>query len=125
TTETNRTLDLLSGLLPEVRPLDDAETLSFLHAGISNRRHPVNTPGTPIYLDAILADTPLTGGLEPRLGDEHLRTLTVLGFPSMTSPGILDSLNHQDLGYRWSTRFIPLDKVEATKALTRLRRQWF
>ena len=27
--------------------------------------------------------------------------------------------------YRWSTRFIALDKTEATKALTRLRRQWF
>jgi hypothetical protein len=26
-------------------------------------------PETPIYLDALLADQPLTGGLEPRLGD--------------------------------------------------------
>jgi type IV secretion/conjugal transfer VirB4 family ATPase len=125
TTETNRALDLLSGLMSEVRALDDAETLSFLHAAISSRRHRVASPETPIYLDAILADTPLTGGLEPMLGQEHLRTLTVLGFPSVTSPGILDALNHQDLAYRWSTRFLPLDKVEATRALTRLRRQWF
>jgi type IV secretion system protein VirB4 len=125
TTETNRAADLLANLMPDVRALDDTETLTFLHAAISNRRHPVAAPETPIYLDAILADTPLTGGLEPMLGDEHLRTLTVLGFPSVTSPGILDALNHQDLGYRWSTRFIPLDKVEATRALTRLRRQWF
>jgi len=125
TTETNRAFDLLSGLMPELRPLDDAETLTFLHAAVSNRRHPVRPPDTPIYLDAILADTPLTGGLEPQLGDQHLRTLTILGFPSSTTPGILDALNHQDLTYRWSTRFLPLDKVEATKALTRLRRQWF
>jgi type IV secretion system protein VirB4 len=27
--------------------------------------------------------------------------------------------------YRWVTRFIALDKTEATKALTKLRRQWF
>ena len=125
TTETNRAFDLLSGLMPELRPLDDAETLTFLHAAVSNRRHPVRPPDTPIYLDAILADTPLTGGLEPQLGDQHLRTLTILGFPSGTTAGILDALNHQDLTYRWSTRFLPLDKVEATKALTRLRRQWF
>ena len=27
--------------------------------------------------------------------------------------------------YRWVTRLIPLDKTEATRQLTKLRRQWF
>lgn len=123
--ETDRVLDLLAGFMPEVRPLDDGETLTFLHGTISDRRHAVATPETPMYLDAILADTPLVGGLEPRLGDLHVRTLTVLGFPSLSRPGILDALNHQDFGYRWVTRFIALDKTLATKTLTSLRRQWF
>jgi type IV secretion system protein VirB4 len=123
--ETDRALDLLSGFMPEVRALDDEETLTFLHATVSAKRHRVAVPETPIYLDALLADTPLAGGLEPMLGDQHLRTLTVLGFPGMSRPGILDALNHQDFGYRWVTRFIALDKTEATRALTRLRRQWF
>jgi type IV secretion/conjugal transfer VirB4 family ATPase len=123
--ETDRALDLFASFMPEVRALDDAETLTFLHGTISNRPHHVSVPETPVYLDALLVDTPLTGGLEPRLGDTHLRTLTVLGFPSMSRPGILDALNHQDFGYRWVTRFLALDKSDATKALTRLRRQWF
>ena len=123
--ETERVLDLLSGFLPEIRALDDAETLTFLHECISTKRHPVAVPETPMYLDGVLADTPLTGGLEPILGDWHLRTLTILGFPNATRPGILDALNHQDFAYRWVTRFIPLDKTMATKVLTRLRRQWF
>jgi type IV secretion system protein VirB4 len=123
--ETDRALDLLSGFMPEVRPLDDAETLTFLHGTISTRRHEVAVPETPMYLDGLLADTPLTGGLEPKLGATHLRTLTILGFPNLSRPGILDALNHQDFGYRWVTRFIALDKTDATKALTRLRRQWF
>ena len=123
--ETNRALDLLSGFMPEVRALDDEETLTFLHSAVSAKGHRVAVPETPIYLDALLADTPLTGGLEPMLGDQHLRTVTVLGFPAMSRPGILDALNHQDFGYRWVTRFIALDKAEATRALTRLRRQWF
>src|SRR3546814_7346033 len=75
--------------------------------------------------DGILADTSLVGGLEPKLGELHVRTLTVLGFPSLSRPGILDALNHQDFGYRWVTRFIALDKTLATKTLTSLRRQWF
>ncbi len=59
------------------------------------------------------------------LGERHLRTLTVLGFPNVTRPGLFDALNHLDFPYRWMTRFIALDKTEATKTLTRLRRQWF
>ena len=123
--ETNRALDLLSGFMPEVKALDDEETLTFLHGAVSEKRHRVAVPETPMYLDALLADTPLAGGLEPMLGGQHLRTVTVLGFPSMSRPGILDALNHQDFGYRWVTRFIALDKAEATRALTKLRRQWF
>ena len=123
--ETDRVLDLLAGFMPEVRPLGDSETLTFLHGAISARRHPVAVPETPMYLDGVLVDTPLSGGLEPMLGDQHLRTLTILGFPGVTRPGILDALNHQGFAYRWVTRFIPLDKTEATKTLTRLRRQWF
>ena len=123
--ETDRALDLFAGFMPEVRALDDGETLTFLHGTISTRRHAVAVPETPMYLDAILTDTPLVGGLEPMLGDQHLRTLTIMGFPNVSRPGILDALNHEDFGYRWVTRFIALDKTDATKALTKLRRQWF
>ena len=123
--ETTRAHDLLSSFMPEIQALDDEQTLTHLHAAISGKRHRVAVPETPIYLDAILADTPLTGGLEPVLGDRHLRTITLLGFPGLSRPGILDALNHQDFPYRWTTRFIALDKAEATRALVRLRRQWF
>ncbi|MEQ7874278.1 conjugal transfer protein TrbE [Sphingomonas sp. ASV193] len=123
--ETDRALDLLAGIMPEIAALDDAETLTFLHARVSNRPHPVAVPETPLYLDALLADTPLIGGLEPMLGEAHLRTITVLGFPALSRPGLLDALNHLGLPYRWTTRFIALDRTDATRALTKLRRQWF
>ena len=123
--ETDRALDLLSSLVPETGALDDDETLTFLHNLISSRRHSVQAPASPVYLDALLPDTPVVGGLEPMLGDLYLRPLTLLGFPGMSHPGILDELNRLGFAYRWSTRFITLDKTDATKVLTRLRRQWF
>lgn len=123
--ETNRVLDLLSGIMPEVHAFDDSETLTYLHGTVSTKRHRIAVPETPLYLDAILADEPLSGGIAPMLGDQHLRTLTILGFPNTTRPGILDALNHLDFSYRWMTRFIALDKTDATKTLTKLRRQWF
>lgn len=118
-------LNLIDGFVPESAWLDDGETLSYLHSTISTRRQRVRVPETPMYLDALLADEPLTGGLEPRLGQHHLRVLTVIGFPTMTWPGILDELNRLAFPYRWSTRAIMLDKSDATKLLSKIRRQWF
>jgi len=123
--ETDRAADLLAGVLPEMTALGDDETLTYLHGTISTRRHRIARPETPMYLDSVLADTPLAGGLEPMLGERHLRTLTLLGFPNATRPGLLDGLDRLGFAYRWMTRFIALDKTAAVRALTKLRRQWF
>jgi type IV secretion/conjugal transfer VirB4 family ATPase len=118
-------LQLIEGFMPESAWLDDAGTLSYLHATISTRRHRVRVPEVPMHLDALLADQPLTGGFEPRLGNAHLRVLTIIGFPSATTPGILDEMNRLAFPYRWATRAVMLDKTDATKLLTKIRRQWF
>jgi P-type conjugative transfer protein TrbJ len=124
-TETDRALELLSAILPEAEALTDAETLAYLHGTISDKPHPVAVPAIPTHLDAILTDTAFLGGVEPKLGEKHLRMLTVIGFPNTTTPGLLDALNDLGFAYRWVTRWIALDKTDATKHLTRLRRQWF
>ena len=124
-TETTRALELLSSILPEAEALDDAETLAYLHGTISDKRHPVAVPTIPTHLDAILCDTSFLGGVEPKLGRQHLRLLTVTGFPNTTTPGLLDALNDLGFAYRWTTRWIALDKIQANRQLTKLRRQWF
>lgn len=122
---TDRVLQLVEGFMPECAWLGDEETLTYLHSTISIKRHRVRVPEIPMFLDALLADQPLTGGLEPMLGAAHLRVLTIVGFPTATTPGILDDLNRLAFPYRWSTRAIMLDKTDATKLLTKIRRQWF
>ncbi|MBA8910235.1 conjugal transfer protein TrbE [Aminobacter ciceronei] len=122
---TDRILQLVDGFMPDCGWLTDPETLTYLHACVSTKGHRVRVPETPMHLDALLADQSLTGGLEPRLGDQHLRILTVVGFPTATTPGILDELNRLAFPYRWSTRAILLDKTDATRLLTKIRRQWF
>ncbi|WP_369959204.1 conjugal transfer protein TrbE [Pseudomonas benzenivorans] len=123
--ETDRFFDLLDGVMPELAWLDDSQTLTYLHGTISVHRQSVAVPEVPFHLDALLADSQLTTGLAPRLGELHLRVLSVRGFPTATWPGVLDDLNRLGFAYRWSTRFICLDKDEAEKELVRLRRQWF
>ncbi|MGH6696319.1 conjugal transfer protein TrbE [Sphingopyxis sp.] len=122
---TDRLLHLVEGFMPEAEWLGDGDTLTYLHSCVSTQVQRVRVPETPAYLDALLTDEMVTGGLEPKLGDHHLRTLTITGFPSVTFPGLLDELNRLAFGYRWSTRAVMLDKTDATQLLTRIRRQWF
>lgn len=123
--ESDRMLDLLKDVMPEIGWLGDSGLLTYLHGCVSARRQRVAVLEVPMHLDALLADSVLQGGLAPMLGTLYLRVLTVRGFPTSTWPGILDDLNRLGFSYRWSTRFICMDKAEAEKELVRLRRQWF
>lgn len=123
--EAERIYKLLDEILPEVRALTDDETLTYLHHCISPKRHPIKTPKIPMFLDSVLVDTPLIGGIEPRLGNHHIRTICIQGFPEIARPGFLDNLNRLNFEYRWTTRFIPLDKTDAVSVINSYRRKWF
>lgn len=81
--------------------------------------------GTSAVIQMVRAGHGVCLCLESRLGDHHLRILTITSFPIATFPGLLDQLNRQAFAYRWSTRAIMLDKTDATKLLTRIRPLWF
>ena len=117
-------MTLLGPLFPSVAELGDDETLTYLHSCISTQRHPVRTPDVPLYLDALLADEAFTTGDTPMLGEHFVLTSTISGFPAVTCPGILDTLNHLQTEYRWVTRFIALDKSEARRLISEYRRKW-
>jgi type IV secretion/conjugal transfer VirB4 family ATPase len=119
-------VSIFVGFMPMVRPLNDDETLSYLHDCISERPGiQVATPEIPFALDGLLRDTPLVGGLEPMLGGLHLRTVTVNAFPGRTTTGFLDAFNSLPFAYRWVTRFMPLDKQLAEKTISTMRKEWF
>jgi type IV secretion system protein TrbE len=123
------TLGMLAPVLPMLEELDDDETLTYLHSTISTQRHLVRAPVSagaepPMYLDALLADEPFTAGDNPMLGDNFISTCTIQGFPGLTHPGILDALNYLEAEYRWVTRYIALDKAEATSLISKSRRNW-
>lgn len=124
--ETDRVAGLLEALMPECAWLDDAEMLAYLHSCVSTHgRHDVAMPDVPFYLDCLIPDCDLTGGVAPLLGHCHLRTLTIRGLPDSTWPGLLDELNRLPLAYRWVARWLPLDKAEAQREITKKRRHWW
>jgi type IV secretion system protein TrbE len=120
-----RFYDILRDFMYTVEILNDSQTLTYLHSCISNRAHQVAVPDQPMYLDAYIADTDFYGGIAPKLGDKYLKTITVLSFPGASMPAMLDQLNHLPISYRWVTRFLPIDKLEAEGLIKKYRKQWF
>jgi len=117
--------DMLADALPEIERLEDDALLTWLHDCISTRAYPVRTPETPMFLDAWLADDDLTGGVSPRLGDRMLQVVSLRALPSATRPGLLDALGALPFEYRWTARWLGLDKAEAEQEIVKLRKRWF
>lgn len=123
--EAATTLDLLSDALPEIAALNDGDLLTWLHDCVSPQAFPVAVPDPPMFLDAWLADADLAGGIAPRLGGRWLKVVSVRGLPSVTRPGLLDALGALPFPYRWTARWIGLDKPEAEREIVKLRKRWF
>lgn len=121
----NEVEGLLSNLLSVFKPLNDDETLTYLHSTVSSKRHLIKTPDLPMYLDYILCDESIEHGLGLKLGQNFVKTLSIKSFPSESFPGILDAINDLNFPFRWSTRFICLGQESGKKALTNIRRMWF
>lgn len=123
--ETDQIASLLESMAPHVRWLSDEETLTYLHDCVSDRAHPVAPPSTHFYLDTLLADTALVGGLAPRLGGLDLAIVSIRSYVTESEPGLLDALNRLPLSYRWVMRFLPLDREEGRRELEKVRKRWF
>ena len=118
-------IDLMSSVLPLVERLDDSETLTYLHDCVSFAEIKVGRPEGVQLFDSFLYDTDLLPGLEPRLGDHWIKLLGIHGFPTATLPALFDRLNALPFAFRWTSRFLFLDKKDAEAELARVQRQWF
>jgi type IV secretion system protein VirB4 len=106
------------------QPVVEDELLQFLEYCVSGERRPVRLPSIPMYLDALIAAHPFYGGIEPKVGDRHIKIVAIDGFPHDSYPGLLSVLDTLGYEYRWSTRFIFLDPHEARRVLEGVRRRW-
>jgi len=112
--ESNSVASLLANNLL-LEPLNNEETIAFLHSNISTKRQRIKFPYTQIFLDKILPDCTLENSLPMKLGDYYIPIVGINDFPDESYPAILDSLNRARLEYRWVTRYICLSKEEGVK----------
>lgn len=119
------TLDLLRDATVEVQILAEEELLTYLHSTVTDHPIRVAMPDVPVDLDCMLCNTRLIGGLSPRLGDLHLKTVGVRSWPNSTVPSMLEELNSLGIPYRWVVRWIPYSREDGLRKLGRVRQLWF
>lgn len=90
---------------------------------ITGENLPVSLPPIPMYLDAVLSRR-FIAGITPVIDDQRISVVAIEGFPSWSEPAILNELDQHSTHYRWSTRFIALDPVDANTQLDKQRRKW-
>ncbi|KIE05250.1 Conjugal transfer protein TrbE [Candidatus Jidaibacter acanthamoeba] len=100
------------------------QLLEFLAYTVTGKFQKINLPSIPMYLDAIIGNQDFIGGNFPKIGDKYIKCISIEGFPAESYPGILDNLNYLAVEYRFSSRFIFFDNVEAKSIINRHRRKW-
>lgn len=115
--------NMLQGLFPEIKPLTAEESISYLHSTISTQRFPIKM--NPLkYITDYICDCDLLCGRTMQLGDQHMKIVTVLDFPPISAPGVLEVFNNLGVEYRWVSRFICMSKPDAQKELQGFRMRW-
>ncbi len=106
-------------------PLSSTELLSFLNLCITGKRAPVTPPPDGLFLDVALAREPVVGGFAPKIGEQSVSVLSIMGYLNEnTIPGLLSELTTHPTVYRWSNRFIPLSETTTDTELKRYQRNW-
>ncbi|GAB3645138.1 TraG/VirB4 family ATPase [Ramlibacter alkalitolerans] len=109
----------------DIAPMSCQDMLRFLYLTIRGEFAPLKMPYIPMYLDALLGAHDFVGGNEPRLGDKHIRVVSIQGLPALSTPGMLDVLAGVPCIYRWNTRFVAMDKGAAVKELQSYRKRFW
>lgn len=121
--EAEKVISLFSDVFTGVHILTPDEMATYLHSTVSDRYHAVLCKPT-MFLSTYLCDSDLIGGLEPKLGEKHMRVISLLSFPNMTSPASMDIFRNIGFEFRWVNRFICVSKADMDKEFKQLQQNW-
>ncbi len=101
-----------------------SDLLSHLNQCITGELHPMRLPAVPMFLDAIIGNQDMVGGIVPKIGNKHVMVVAIDGLPQESWPAILSDLDALPVEYRFSTRFLCLDNYDAQKEVKTYCKTW-
>jgi len=116
-------IDALGGTIP-LRRLALAETFRDLILAITGRDYPALLPAGKVRLNEIIASERWYGGVEPWIGELHMRPVCITAYPAETAPQMLAVLLRHPGQMTLSARFICQDPHDAHEQLQLERTFW-
>jgi type IV secretion system protein TrbE len=104
--------------------LSSAGMFQDLHLCTTGLDHPMTLPAVPVHLNEVLADQTFYGGLEPTVGELHLRPISIDAYPSETLPQMLGLILSHPGRLMLSIRFVCMDSYTAQRQLRLARGHW-
>lgn len=123
----NAAFSVLGTVCKELKALNTDEIINYFHSCISDTEFKIKLSEEQKYkmlFDGFISDCEFIGGLEPKLGEKYIGTVSIYNFPDVTTSVILDRLNRLPLEYRFVTRYMIYDKLEALKEINSYLRNW-
>ncbi len=101
-----------------------SELLSFIQYTITSEMQEVIVPPIPMYLDTLIGGQDVAVGIEPKIANKHIAILSIDGLPQYSYPMMFQFFNSVPFEFRFSTRFIILDKYDAENEIEKYRKGW-
>lgn len=106
----------------DIRPLDRAETLTYLHSTVSETWHRVDAP-IDAFIIQNLSDSTFMTGRYPKLGDSWISVIGIKQLPQASQPFMFDRLNTLRSKYRFCIRYQAMSKEDAVSEVKKIQQQ--
>lgn len=115
-------MESLKRITLETRLLKGKELMEYLYSTInSKRRNNLKIPPKGYFLDSHLSDSNFTDGIDFKINNKYMKTISLSVFPDTAMPRMFKRLEELDFEYRYIIRYIILSKSEAVKLLEGFR----
>lgn len=108
----------------EIDNLDDNGVVSYIASSLSTKWKDRVAPTNPVFFDSFITEEDIETGTCMKIGNMYCPIIAIRDFPSETYPAVFDILNKADVDYRWTTRWIGMDKVQSAKLIEKYQKRF-
>lgn len=108
----------------KISPLDNDRVVSYIASSLSTKWKKRIAPTVPAFFDSFITEEDVETGNCIKIGEYYCPVIAVRDFPSETYPAVFDILNKADVDYRWTTRWIGMDKIQASKLIEKYQKRF-
>lgn len=107
-----------------ITPLDNDEVVSYIASCLGTKWKNRIAPTTPVFFDSFITEEDIETGTCMKVGNSYCPIVAIRDFPAETYPAVFDLLNKADVDYRWTTRWIGMDKVASSKLIEKYQKRF-